>query len=94
VFLYLHVNLLFQSSVCFDVIACQWLQGKETSEPDNGKQCPFFEELDVIFKERAKSMDRMLHEVEAGARPGKAEDQKRDRESQLKSFGQIACRKF
>ncbi|CAM6057867.1 unnamed protein product [Sphagnum tenellum] len=56
---------------------CKWknlvnrYKGKETSEPDNGKQCPFFEELDVIFKERAKSMDRMLHEVEAGARPGK-----------------------
>ncbi|KAH8941924.1 hypothetical protein BDL97_14G071100 [Sphagnum fallax] len=50
-------------------------EGKETSEHDNGKQCPFFEELDVIFKERAKSMDRMLHEVEAGARPVERREQ-------------------
>jgi hypothetical protein len=65
------VNLLFRPFPCFDVIAFQWLQGKETNEPDNGKQCPFFEELDAIFKERAKSMDRMLLEAEAGSRPRK-----------------------
>ncbi|KAH9320103.1 hypothetical protein KI387_021872, partial [Taxus chinensis] len=43
--------------------------GKETSESDNGRQCPFFEELDAIFKERERNMDRLLLEVESGARP-------------------------
>ena len=47
------------------------MQGKETSEPDNGRQCPFFEELDAIFKERAKNMDRLLLESETGSRPKK-----------------------
>ncbi len=38
---------------------------------DNGK-LPFFEELDAIFKDRAKNMDRMmLLEAEAGSRPHK-----------------------
>jgi hypothetical protein len=89
---------------------------------DNGK-LPFFEELDAIFKDRAKNMDRMmLLEAEAGSRPRKkgklgkppssdedsdgdndedndSEDEhiknlKWGSESQLKSFGQIACRKF
>ncbi|CAK9202390.1 unnamed protein product [Sphagnum troendelagicum] len=60
-----------------DQCKCKWknlvnrYKGKETNEPDNGKQCPFFEELDAIFKERAKSMDRMLLEAEAGSRPRK-----------------------
>ncbi|KAL2632795.1 hypothetical protein R1flu_004274 [Riccia fluitans] len=45
--------------------------GKETSEPDNGRQCAFFEELDAIFKERAKNMDRLLLESESGSRPKK-----------------------
>ncbi|KAH9322051.1 hypothetical protein KI387_016690, partial [Taxus chinensis] len=44
-------------------------KGKETSESDNGRQCPFFEELDAIFKERERNMDRLLLEVESGARP-------------------------
>lgn len=50
---------------------CASLQGKETSEPDNGRQCAFFEELDAIFKERAKNMDRLLLESESGSRPKK-----------------------
>lgn len=47
------------------------MQGKETSEPDNGRQCPFFEELHTIFVERAKNMDRLLLESEPGSRPKK-----------------------
>ncbi|KAJ7571178.1 hypothetical protein O6H91_01G153100 [Diphasiastrum complanatum] len=60
-----------------DQCKCKWknlvnrYKGKETSEPDNGRQCPFFEELDAIFKERAKNMDRLLLESESGGRPKK-----------------------
>ncbi|CAM6049797.1 unnamed protein product [Sphagnum compactum] len=60
-----------------DQCKCKWknlvnqYKGKETSEVDNGK-LPFFEELDAIFKDRAKNMDRMmLLEAEAGSRPRK-----------------------
>ncbi|CAK9220000.1 unnamed protein product [Sphagnum troendelagicum] len=60
-----------------DQCKCKWknlvnqYKGKETSEVDNGK-LPFFEELDAIFKDRAKNMDRMmLLEAEAGSRPHK-----------------------
>lgn len=42
------------------------MQGKETSDPDNGRQCPFFDELHAIFTERAKNMQRILRESEAG----------------------------
>uniref|UniRef100_A0A0D6QYY9 Myb-like domain-containing protein n=1 Tax=Araucaria cunninghamii TaxID=56994 RepID=A0A0D6QYY9_ARACU len=58
-----------------DQCKCKWknlvnrYKGKETSEPDNGRQCPFFEELDAIFKERERNMDRLLLESESGARP-------------------------
>ncbi|RWR81092.1 trihelix transcription factor GT-3b [Cinnamomum micranthum f. kanehirae] len=51
---------------------CKWknlvnrYKGKETSDPDNGRQCPFFDELHAIFTERAKNMQRMLRESEAG----------------------------
>lgn len=47
------------------------MQGKETSEPDNGRQCPFFDELHTIFIERAKNMDRLYLESEPGLRPKK-----------------------
>lgn len=43
------------------------LQGKETSDPENGRQCPFFEELHAVFTERAKNMQRLLLESEAGS---------------------------
>eukprot|EP00249_Psilotum_nudum_P029623 c40701_g1_i1 orf=2-538(-) len=46
-------------------------QGKETSETDNGRHCPFFEELHAIFTERAKNMDKLLLESEQGTRPKK-----------------------
>lgn len=54
---------------------CKWknlvnrYKGKETSEPDNGRQGPFFEELDAIFKERERNMDRLLLESKAGMKP-------------------------
>ena len=49
----------------------QFMQGKDLADPDNGRQCPFFEELDAIFKERAKNADRNLLELEPGSRPKK-----------------------
>jgi hypothetical protein len=42
-------------------------QGKETCDPDNGRQCPFFEELHAVFTERARNMQRQLLESESGA---------------------------
>lgn len=54
---------------------CKWknlvnrYKGKETSEPDNGRQGHFFEELDAIFKERERNMDRLLLESKAGMKP-------------------------
>jgi hypothetical protein len=42
-------------------------QGKETSDPDNSSQCPFFEELHAVFTERARNMQRQLLESESGA---------------------------
>lgn len=42
-------------------------QGKETSDPENGRQCPFFDELHALFTEREKSMQRLLLESERGS---------------------------
>ncbi|XP_048230325.1 trihelix transcription factor GT-3b isoform X2 [Ricinus communis] len=56
---------------------CKWknlinrYKGKETSDPDNGLHCPFFEELHAVFTERAKDMQRLLLESEAGSTQGK-----------------------
>ncbi|KAK9144133.1 hypothetical protein Sjap_004036 [Stephania japonica] len=57
-----------------DQCKCKWknlvnrYKGKETSDPENGRQCPFFDELHAVFTERAKNMQRMLQESEhAGA---------------------------
>jgi hypothetical protein len=41
-----------------------FLQGKETSDPEHGRQCPFFEELHAVFTERAHNMQRLLLESE------------------------------
>ncbi|KAK3038213.1 hypothetical protein RJ639_029653 [Escallonia herrerae] len=52
---------------------CKWknlvnsYKGKETSDADNGRQCPFFEELHAVFTEREKNMQRLLLESEAGS---------------------------
>lgn len=42
-----------------------FVQGKETSDPENGRQCPFFDELHAVFMERAKNMQRLLLESES-----------------------------
>lgn len=47
-----------------------WFQGIETSDPDNGRQCPFYDELHAVFTERA-NMQHMLMESEAGGAQGK-----------------------
>ncbi|WCJ20599.1 Trihelix transcription factor GT-3b [Euphorbia peplus] len=53
-----------------DQCKCKWknlinrYKGKETSDPENGMHCPFFEELHAVFNERAKSMQRLLLESE------------------------------
>lgn len=41
-----------------------FMQGKETSDPEHGKQCPFFEELHAVFNQRAHNMQRLLLESE------------------------------
>ncbi|CAJ2646982.1 unnamed protein product [Trifolium pratense] len=49
---------------------CKWknlvnrYKGKETSDPEHGRQCPFFEELHAVFTERAHNMQRLLLESE------------------------------
>ncbi|XP_030514336.2 trihelix transcription factor GT-3b-like isoform X2 [Rhodamnia argentea] len=49
---------------------CKWknllnrYKGKETSDPENGRKCPFFEELHAVFTERAKNMQRLHLESE------------------------------
>nr|DAD36434.1 TPA_asm: hypothetical protein HUJ06_007075 [Nelumbo nucifera] len=54
-----------------DQCKCKWknlvnrYKGKETSDPENGRQCPFFEEIHAVFIERAKNLQRLLHESEA-----------------------------
>ncbi|OIV94409.1 hypothetical protein TanjilG_25471 [Lupinus angustifolius] len=40
------------------------MQGKETSDPEHGRHCPFFEELHAIFTQRAHNMQRLLLESE------------------------------
>ncbi|KAF8378996.1 hypothetical protein HHK36_028423 [Tetracentron sinense] len=53
-----------------DQCKCKWKnlvnRYKETSDPENGRQCPFFDELQAVFTERAKNMQRLLLESEAG----------------------------
>ncbi|XP_019420218.1 PREDICTED: trihelix transcription factor GT-3b-like [Lupinus angustifolius] len=49
---------------------CKWknlvnrYKGKETSDPEHGRHCPFFEELHAIFTQRAHNMQRLLLESE------------------------------
>ncbi|KAK6934849.1 Myb/SANT-like DNA-binding domain 4 [Dillenia turbinata] len=56
-----------------DQCKCKWknlvnrYKGKETSDPENGRQCPFFEELHAVFTERARNMQRLLLESETGS---------------------------
>ncbi|ESW30119.1 hypothetical protein PHAVU_002G126400 [Phaseolus vulgaris] len=49
---------------------CKWknlvnrYKGKETSDPEHSRQCPFFEELHAVFTQRAHNMQRLLLESE------------------------------
>lgn len=60
-----------------DQCKCKWknlvnrYKGKETSDPDSGRHCPFFNELHAVFTERAKNMQRLLAESEAGSMQAK-----------------------
>ncbi|KDP39741.1 hypothetical protein JCGZ_02761 [Jatropha curcas] len=60
-----------------DQCKCKWknlvnrYKGKETSDPENGLHCPFFKELHTVFNERAKNMQRLLFESEAGSTQAK-----------------------
>ncbi|PQQ18993.1 trihelix transcription factor GT-3b [Prunus yedoensis var. nudiflora] len=71
---------------------CKWknlltrYKGKETSDPESGRECPFFEELQAVFTERANNMQRLLLESETGSarskkmgkrklRPGRSSDE-------------------
>ncbi|KAJ3680730.1 hypothetical protein LUZ60_017008 [Juncus effusus] len=53
-----------------DQCKCKWknlvnrYKGKETTDPENTRQCPFFDELHAVFTERAKTMHRKLLESE------------------------------
>lgn len=47
------------------------VQGKETADPENGRQCPFFDELHAVFTERAKNMQRLLVVSEGGSSQSK-----------------------
>lgn len=44
------------------VLAAFLVQGKDTSDAVNGKQCPFFEELHVVFSERARNVQQSYME--------------------------------
>ncbi|CAL9047743.1 unnamed protein product [Musa banksii] len=58
-------------------------KGKETADPETGRQCPFFDELNAVFVERAKNMQRLLLESESGASQSKKKPKRvgRDRSS-------------
>eukprot|EP00249_Psilotum_nudum_P009596 c22031_g1_i1 orf=244-1122(+) len=52
---------------------CKWkwknlvnrYKGKEVTDAENGRQCPFFDEMDAIFKERERMKDRLVLESDA-----------------------------
>ncbi|KAJ8774074.1 hypothetical protein K2173_009505 [Erythroxylum novogranatense] len=56
-----------------DQCKCKWknlvnrYKGKETSDPENSRECPFFEELQAVFAERTRRMQRLLLESESGS---------------------------
>uniref|UniRef100_A0A7I4CAG3 Myb/SANT-like DNA-binding domain-containing protein n=1 Tax=Physcomitrium patens TaxID=3218 RepID=A0A7I4CAG3_PHYPA len=49
----------------------EFSQGKDLFDPENGRPCPFFDELDAVFKERARNSERNLQESEPGSRAKK-----------------------
>ncbi|KAG0488313.1 hypothetical protein HPP92_007124 [Vanilla planifolia] len=60
-----------------DQCKCKWknlvnrYKGKETVDAESGRQCPFFDELHAVFKERARNMQRLLFESETGTAQSK-----------------------
>ncbi|CAI6010640.1 unnamed protein product [Closterium sp. NIES-65] len=44
--------------------------GNKELSADGSRSCPFFDELDAIFKQRARNMDRLLVQAEGGGTPG------------------------
>ncbi|KAG6472861.1 trihelix transcription factor GT-3b-like [Zingiber officinale] len=60
-----------------DQCKCKWknlvnrYKGKETADPETGRQCPFFDELSAVFMEREKNMQRLLLESESGSSQSK-----------------------
>ncbi|KAF5749122.1 trihelix transcription factor GT-3b-like [Tripterygium wilfordii] len=56
-----------------DQCKCKWknlvnrYKGKETSDPEEGRPCPFFEELHAVFTQRAKNMQQSLNEPKGGS---------------------------
>ncbi|PKI44031.1 trihelix transcription factor GT-3b-like [Punica granatum] len=65
-----------------DQCKCKWknllnrYKGSETSDPENSRQCPFFEELHALFSERAKNMQRLRLESERASAHAKKKSKK------------------
>lgn len=66
-----------------DQCKCKWknllnrYKGKQTSDPTNSPDCPFFEELHTLFMARAKGMQRLLLESEDNSTKAKKGGAKR-----------------
>uniref|UniRef100_A0A0A9EGY3 Myb-like domain-containing protein n=1 Tax=Arundo donax TaxID=35708 RepID=A0A0A9EGY3_ARUDO len=79
-----------------DQCKCKWknlvnrYKGKETSDPENGRQCPFFGELHAIFTERARNMQRQLLESESGV-PAKRKLKQPSGDRSSESDGEEDC---
>ncbi|CAL9210752.1 unnamed protein product [Musa hybrid cultivar] len=57
-----------------DQCKCKWknlVNRYKAADPADGRQCPFFEELNAVFLERAKNTQRLLLESESIASPSK-----------------------
>ncbi|XP_047322172.1 trihelix transcription factor GT-3b-like isoform X2 [Impatiens glandulifera] len=56
-----------------DQCKCKWknlvnrYKGKETTDVENGRNCPFFDEMQVVFNQRSLNMQRILLESESGS---------------------------
>ncbi|EFJ26592.1 hypothetical protein SELMODRAFT_412944 [Selaginella moellendorffii] len=73
-----------------DQCKCKWknlvnrYKGKELSDPENGRQCPFFDELDSIFKARLKNAgSKLLLESDGLIRPKKRTKQQQQQQPHL-----------
>lgn len=64
----------------------KFLQGKETSDPDNGGQFPYFDELHALFSPNTNTVQRVQLESEAGSQ----QTRKRPRTSRDRSSEEIS----